>query len=186
MIQSKDRRYYIGASDTYYVMGNWATKTWKAWYLEKLGLGGNDISTKAMKVGNAYEHKIIDSVATKAVKDEQIIIEELGLRVNYDAIDGERILEIKTYSADEFKLSKRYKLQAQAEIYAAKKSGRIARPELYIVAYKVTEAEYLDYFQDIDPTRLQWIQVPEDRAFAPEYERRLKTLHEAIVAGRMP
>lgn len=186
MIQSKDRRYYIGASDTYYVMGNWATKTWKEWYLEKLGLGGNDVNTKAMRVGNAYEHRIIDHVAPGAVKDEQIIIEDLGLRVNYDAIDGERIIEIKTYSAEEFKLSKRYKLQAQAEIYAAKKSGKIARPEMFIVAYKVTEDEYKNYFCDIDPARLQWIQIAEDAGFAAEYEAKLKRLHEAIVAGRMP
>lgn len=186
MIQSKNRRYYIGASDTYYVMGNWKTKTWKEWYLEKLGLRQSEISTKAMKVGNAYEHKIIDYTCPGAAKDEQIIIEELGLRVNYDAIDGERIIEIKTYSSEEFKLSNRYQLQAQAEIYAAKRSGRITSPEFFIVAYRVTEDEYADYFRDIDPLRLQWIPIAEDKSFAAQYENKLKALNEAIKAGRMP
>ena len=186
MIASKDRRFWIGASDTYYVMGNPKTKTWKEWYLEKLGLRTSEVSTKAMKVGNAYEHKIIDAAAPRAEKDAQIIIEELGLRVNYDAIDGERIIEIKTYSSEEFKVSKRYKLQAQAEMFAAKRSGRIETPELYIVAYKVTEAEYLDYFRDIDPARLSWHKVEWDEAFMQEYEARLRYLHECIEKGVMP
>lgn len=186
MIASKDRRFWIGASDTYYVMGNYKTKTWQEWYAVKLGLGANDISTKAMKVGNAYEHKIIDAVAPAAEKDGQIIIEDLGLRVNYDAIDGERIIEIKTYSADEFKVSKRYRQQAQAEMFAAKRSGRIERPELYIVAYQVTEAEYLDYFRPIDPARVTWHKVEWDEAFMQEYETRLRHIHECIEKGVMP
>ena len=186
MIQSRDRSFYIGASDTYYVMGNWKTKTWKEWYLEKLGLRQSEISTKPMKVGNAYEHKIIDYVAPIAAKDPQIIIEALGLRVNYDAIDGDTIYEIKTYGADEFKLTKRYVLQAQAEIFAAWASGRIADPKLCIVAYRVTEAEYLNYFKDIEGERLKTFWIEPDGKFAADYIRRLKALHEAIVAGRMP
>lgn len=185
MIQDKDRRYYIGASDTYYVMGNWNTKTWKAWYLDKLGLGGSDLNTKPMKVGNAYEHKIIDFVAPAAEKDVQIVIEELGLRVNYDAIMGDTIYEVKTHSKD-FKLTKQYRLQAQAEIFAAWATGRVKDPRLYIVAYRVTEEEYLNYFKDIDGTRLSLIEVPVDEKFAGEYIRRVKVLHKAILEGRMP
>lgn len=186
MIQSRDRRYYIGASDTAYVMGNWNTKTWRKWYMEKLGLGGMDITTKPMRVGNAYEHRIIDFVAPEATKDEQVLVEYLGLRVNYDAIDGNTIYEVKTYSSDEFKVSKRYYLQAQAEILAAWLSGRIENPKLYIVAYKVTEDEYLNYFRDIDSERITKIEIKEDSSFPREYLKRLKILHEAIIAGRMP
>ena len=38
MIVSHDRSYYIGASDTDKVIGNWKTKTWEKWWLQKIGI----------------------------------------------------------------------------------------------------------------------------------------------------
>ena len=44
------------------VVGNWNTKTFEKWWLEKLGLYKNNLSNEAMKAGNNYEHKILDSL----------------------------------------------------------------------------------------------------------------------------
>ena len=54
MIQSQDRSYYIGCSDTSMVVGNWNTKTFEKWWLEKLGINKNNLSNDAIKAGNIY------------------------------------------------------------------------------------------------------------------------------------
>ena len=60
MISNKDRSYYIGASDTSMVVGNWSTQSWQNWWLEKLGLHKNTLSHLAIQAGNNYEHKILE------------------------------------------------------------------------------------------------------------------------------
>ena len=76
LIQSQDRSYYIGASDTSMVVGNWTTKTFEKWWLEKLGLYKNELKTEAMKTGTNYEHKILDALKVEGLeKDKQIIID---------------------------------------------------------------------------------------------------------------
>ena len=37
MIHNHDRSGWFGASDTSTIMGNWATETFRKWWLEKLG-----------------------------------------------------------------------------------------------------------------------------------------------------
>lgn len=184
MIQSKKRAFWIGASDTYYVMGNWDTKTWKEWWMEKLGIRTSDLNTKPMRVGNAYEHKIIDFAVPGAEKDEQIVIPELSLRVNLDGRLGETIYEVKTYSADSFKVSKRYWQQAQAEMFALKQKE--LTPSLYILAYHVGEAEYNNYFLNIEESKLSWHKILYDESFEAEYVKRLQTLNECLKRGVIP
>jgi len=41
LIQNQDRSGYVGASDTSMVVGNWGTKTFENWWLEKLGIRKN-------------------------------------------------------------------------------------------------------------------------------------------------
>ena len=43
MIQSQDRSYYIGCSDTSMVVGNWKTKSFENWWLEKIGIYKNNV-----------------------------------------------------------------------------------------------------------------------------------------------
>ena len=38
MIKDHDRSYYVGASDTAMILRSFGTKTFEAWYLEKMGL----------------------------------------------------------------------------------------------------------------------------------------------------
>ena len=96
MIQDHDRSYYIGASDTIYVIGNWETISFRKWWLTKLGLYASDFQNDAMKAGNAYEHKILQRLAIPEMEmDKQFI--NGRLRINLDGNTPDRIYEIKTY-----------------------------------------------------------------------------------------
>lgn len=181
MIQSQDRSYYIGASDTSMVVGNWTTKTFENWWLEKLGLNKNSFSTEATKAGNNYEHKILDSLEIETLhKDKQIIIDRL--RVNLDGNTNTCIYEVKTHKSEkEFKVSKQYWRQAQVEMYA---SGIY---KLYIVAYGLQENDYNNYFNEIDKNRLELINVDYDKEFIEnEYLPKLEILTECLKKGVFP
>lgn len=181
MIQSQDRSYYIGASDTSTVVGNWTTKTFENWWLEKLGLNKNNFSTEATKAGNNYEHKILKSLEIENLqKDKQIIIDRL--RVNLDGNTDTCIYEVKTHKVEKkFKVSKQYWRQAQVEMYASNIHN------LYIVAYALEENDYKNFFNKIDKQRLQLIPIEYDEEFIEnEYLPRLKVLVECLKKGEFP
>ena len=56
MIASQDRSGYFGASDVNYIIGNRNTKTFKKWWLIKLGLDVSHINNKYTMAGTHYEH----------------------------------------------------------------------------------------------------------------------------------
>lgn len=181
MINSQDRSFYIGASDTSYVVGNWETKSFENWWLEKLGLRKNNLKTEAIQAGNNYEHKILEALEINDLEmDKQIIIDRL--RVNLDGNTAICIYEVKTHNIDkEFKVSKQYWRQAQVEMYAS----RIHK--LYIVAYSLKENDYKNFFNKIDKDRIQLIEVEYDEKFIKEeYLPRLEILKECLKEGKFP
>lgn len=181
LIQSQDRSYYIGASDTSMVVGNWNTKTFEKWWLEKLGINKNNFSTEATKAGNNYEHKILDSLEINNLeKDKQIIIDRL--RVNLDGNTDTCIYEVKTHKEEkEFKVSKQYWRQAQVEMYAS------GIHKLQIVAYALQENDYQNYFNKIDKSRLQLIKIEYDKDFIENgYLPKLQILSECLKKGVFP
>lgn len=181
MIQSQDRSGYFGASDTSMVVGNWKTKTFEKWWLEKLGLNKNNITTEAMKAGNNYEHKILEALEIQGLEmDKQIIKDKL--RVNLDGNTNTCIYEVKTYKEDkEFKVSKQYWRQAQVEMYASKIYY------LYIVAYGLNENDYNNYFNKIDKEKIQMIKVDYDEDFIKnEYLPKLEILTNCLKEGVYP
>lgn len=185
MIADKDRSWWIGASDSSMVVGNWKTATFKKWWLEKLALRKNDINTKAMKCGNAYEGKILDAIGCD--KDRQLLMPDLSLRVNLDGNTEDKIYEVKTHKAEkEFKVSKNYWRQAQVEMFAFKEVAGVF-PELFIVAYPLGEKEYLNYFTEIDISKAQFIKVEYDEDFIlNEYLPKLMHLKVCMERGAMP
>ncbi len=181
MIQSQDRSGYIGASDTSMVVGNWNTKTFEKWWLEKLGFNKNNIKTEAMQTGTNYEHKILDALEIEELKkDKQIIIDRL--RVNLDGNTDTCIYEVKTYNIDkEFKVSKQYWRQAQVEMFASNIHN------LYIVAYALKESDYNNYFNKIDKERIKFFKIEYDSKFvSEEYIPNLEKLTICLKEGVFP
>lgn len=183
MISSQDRSYYIGCSDTNMVIGNWKTKTFDKWWLEKLGFSKNEIKTDAMLAGTHYEHKILDVLQIDNLqKDKQIIIENLRLRANLDGNTDNCIYEVKTHNINkEFKISKQYWRQVQVEMFASNIR------QLYIVAYSLQENDYINFFNKIDKERIKLLQVEYDESFInQEYLPKLKILAESLKKGVFP
>lgn len=181
MIQNQDRSNYIGASDTSMVVGNWNTKTFEKWWLEKIGINKNNLSTEAMKAGNNYEHKILEALKIDGLEmDKQIIIDRL--RVNLDGNTNTCIYEVKTHKEEkEFKVSKQYWRQAQVEMYASNIH------ELYIVAYGLNDNDYKNYFNEVKPEKINFFKVEYDEDFIKnEYLQKLDILTNCLKRGVFP
>lgn len=183
MIKSNDRSGYIGASDTKFVIGNWNTKTFKKWWLEKLGLSKNNFSNKYTLAGTYYEHRIIEALNISNIElDKQITIGLL--RVNLDANTQEKIHEVKTYNYEKgFILEKHkdYINQVQVQMYASK----IYCAE--IDAYGLIEEDYKNYFNDIDMDRLSFHEIKYDNEWVKnEYLPKFKYLEECLKKQKFP
>lgn len=181
MIKNNDRSFYFGASDTSFIVGNWETKTFEKWWLEKLGFRKNELKTEAIMAGNNYEHKILNALKIQGLeKDKQIIIDRL--RVNLDGNTENCIYEVKTYNLNkEFKISKQYWRQAQVEMYASKIK------KLYIVAYGLTGNDYVNYFSDIDTNRIVKFEIKYEESFIiNEYLPKLNYLIKCLKKGEYP
>ena len=184
MISNKDRSKYIGASDTKYVMMDWETKTFRKWWLVKLGLEQNDFDNKYTRAGNNYEHKIVDALNIKGIiKDKQIIVLE-KLRVNLDANTENEIHEIKTYKyINGFDLKKHqdYQDQVQVEMFAS------GIHNAYIDTYGLSEEEYRNFFEDIDINRLSHYKIEYDEKWInTKYLPRITILIQCLKELRFP
>lgn len=184
MIKNKDRSQYIGASDTKYVMMNWNTKTFKKWWLIKLGIDKNDFQNKYTLAGTNYEHKIIDALKIKGIKkDNQFIVLE-RLRINLDANTDNEIHEIKTYNLENgFDIEKHidYQQQVQVQMFAS------GIHKAYIDAYGLLDEEYRNFFEDIDEARLTSYEIKYDENWINnKYLPRISILIKCLKELRFP
>ena len=183
MITDHDRSGYIGASDVQFVIGNWATKTWEKWWMQKLGISQGHFDNEFTKAGTNWEHRILDSLHIPDLqKDKQVIIEELRLRVNLDGNTPLRIKEVKTYQwAKGWKTSQKYINQVQVQMFGSKIFGAD------IVAYGLEEADYDNFLREIDPGRLKEIPVAYDPKWIETvYLPKHMILCEALKRGVFP
>lgn len=168
MISNHDRSGWIGASDVQFVCGNWRTKTWEKWWMQKIGINQDHFDNRYTIAGTNWEHRILDSLQLPGLqKDSQFIIEDLRLRVNLDGNLPSRVKEVKTYKVDgvsgdisrfnAHQCPQRYWKQVQVQMFGSKIFGAD------VVAYGLEEADYLNFFREIDPRRLQEIPVEYDR-----------------------
>ena len=181
MIKSQDRSYFIGASDTSYVVGNWNTKSFDKWYGTKLGIYSQDFKNDAMRAGTHYEHKILEALKIKGLQmDKQMI--KGRLRVNLDGNTVDTIYEVKTHSAEKlFKVSKLYRNQVIVEMYA------FGIRNAYIVSYGLLEEDYNNYYRDIDYSRLKMHKIDYDVEFINDiYIPRFDYLSECLDKGVWP
>lgn len=179
MIHDKDRSGWFGASDTSRIMGRWDTKTFEFFWLEKMGLYQSSFENLAMKTGTYYESKILDFIGAKR-RDRQIRIPLLRLRVNLDGESRGLIHEVKTYGKDVFQVSKPYWMQAQVEMFSAKKP-------LEIVAYRLVEDDYKNWLSQIEPERITRHSIDYDAEWVNEkYLPRLRYLVDCLKKGVWP
>ena len=185
MIASQDRSGWFGASDTKYIMGNWNTKTFKSWWLKKLGLDTSHFTNTAMNAGTYYEHAILDVIGVPR-KDHQIIIPEYKLRINLDG-DGEgRVDEVKTYAYEKgFKVNKAYWQQVQVQMFGKLTEEKVL-PKANIWAYGLREEDYKNFFNPIEKGRLKAYPIEYDGAFIKRFLVRVKYLAECLERGVFP
>ena len=163
MIADKSRDYYIGASDTQFVMSNFNSKTFKRWWRVKLGAEENYYESIYTDAGNRYEQKILDELFVP-YRNEQTIIGQL--RVNLDGRTDEEIFEVKTHK-NKFRVTKAYWYQCQVEMWAF---------QVYksrIIAYQMLPEDY-EFDNEIDLERITQHPIEYDGKFMEdEYFPRL-------------
>lgn len=170
MITDHDRSGYIGASDVQFVIGNWKTKTWEKWWMQKLGINRDRSDNIYTLAGTNWEHRILDALHLPNLeKDRQIILEDILLRVNLDGNTPFRIKEVKTYQWEKgFKVPQKYINQVQVQMFAAKIH------DADIVSYGLQVEDYRNYLRPLDPQRLQehpvmYDQVWIDSVYLPKH-----------------
>lgn len=182
MIESKDRSGYFGASDTDKIVGNYNTKTFEKWWMQKIGINRDHFDNKYTLAGTHFEHRILESLGIPMELDKQIIIEDLKLRVNLDGNTEDTIYECKTYKHENgFKMPKKYIQQVQVQMFA---SGlRKAK----IVVYGLVEEDYDNFFRPIDPKRRDEVVIAYDERWINEvFLPRLRYLAKCLEEGRFP
>ena len=183
MITDHDRSGYIGASDVQFVIGNWKTKTWEKFWMQKLGLNRDHFDNEYTKAGTNWEHKILDSLHIPGLqKDAQFIIEDLRLRVNLDGNTPGRIYECKTYKAEKgWKLPAKYVNQVQVQMYGSRIFGAD------IVSYGLLPEDYQNYLRSVDPGRRRVEPVEYDPKWIETvYLPKHRILAEALKKGVFP
>ena len=185
MISSQDRSGWFGASDASYIMGNWSTKTFKNWWLTKLGLNTSHFTNVSMNAGTYYEHAILDCIGVPR-KDHQIILPEYRLRINLDGDGYGRIDEIKTHNQDKpFKVTKGYLGQVQVQMFGKIATEKVI-PKATIWAYGLKEEDYKNFFNPIDRERLKAYAIALNEEYINKFLIRIKYLKECLERGVFP
>ena len=152
MITDKSRDYYIGASDTHFVMMNFDTKTFQRWWQVKIGADENEIESVYTIAGNIYEQRILDEIFVP-YRNEQFIVGQL--RVNLDGRTDQEVVEVKTSKKPYTKVRTDHWQQTQVEMFAS------CMTKARLVAYEMEEADY-EYIRDIDLDRLKTFTIEYD------------------------
>ena len=163
MIADKSRDYYIGASDTKFIMMSFDTKTFQRFWEVKIGAWVDEVDNIYTRTGNRYEQKILDAIFVP-YRNEQFIVGQL--RVNLDGRTDEEVIEVKTTNK-EYKMPKAHWQQVQVEMFAS------CMPKARIIAYRLEEDDY-EYDNEIDIERISIFPVAYDESWVMnEYLPRL-------------
>ena len=186
MIKNKDRSKGFGASDTSIIM-SFDTKTFRKWWLIKLGVVSNSFSNLYTFVGSEKEHQILRRIAENTGRDikfdEQVKIRRYRLRVNFDGTTKDSIEEVKTTMLENVKKALNndaYIQQINVEMFAKK----LDTAELWV--YGLVDEDYKNIFLEIDNERLFKKVVKRDNEFLKRYLQRLKYLCYCLKKRLMP
>lgn len=180
MIADNDRSFWFGASDARFIMGNWKTKTFSRWWLQKIGLKNDHFSNDATSAGTYFEHPILDFIGAEE-KDKQILIPEYRIRVNLDGNTGNHIFEVKTHKDENFKPTKAYIQQCNVQMFAM---GEDSTCE--IIAYRLTEDDYKNFFREIEKDRVTRHPINRDEEFIKKFLSRTLYLKFCMEGGLFP
>lgn len=185
MIRDQDRSGWFGASDASMIMGNWSTKTFEKWWMQKLGLNTDRFVSTAMNAGTYYEHAVLEAVGAPRF-DHQILLPELLLRVNLDGDAPGRIWECKTHKVEKaYKPTKAHVQQVNVQMYAKLMTEKVL-PDAVIVAYGLEEGDYRNFFREIDRSRIHTYPVGYDAGFIQRFLGRLERLAGSLRKGEWP
>lgn len=185
MIADQDRSGWFGASDTSYIMGNWNTKTFEKWWMQKLGINQDRFQTIATLAGTYWEHPVLDYIGV-AEKDKQILVPELRLRINLDGSTGSHIVEVKTHKVEKpYKVSLAHRRQVNVEMFGIRNAGR-GDATAEIASYALLEYDYINFFGEIDPDRLSFHPIEYEEDFISSYLLRLEYLRDCLLNGVFP
>lgn len=187
MIKNQNRSKWFGASDTDMVVGNWNTDTFKEWWSIKLGYKDKGYHSWIMDCGNIMEIPIIRFIEKKegrkiAIGKHPYYRLTYRLRVNYDGLRKDEVVEIKTTEKFWETVPKKYWRQCQVLMYRKRKK----KTGLY--AYRMESGDYASpYFPIIDEKRLKRYEIDYDEYFIEnEYKPRLKYLASCLRAKKYP
>jgi hypothetical protein len=183
MIASQDRSYYIGGSDVEKVIGNWKTKTWLKWWMQKLGIDNSHFNNVYTLAGTHFEHRILESLGIPLEFDRQFINEELRLRVNLDANENDTNYECKTTKEDInlFVPPKKYINQTQVQMLGS------GFRKTKLVVYQLEEEDYNNFFRPIDPKRRRVFDISYDEKWVQGiYLPPHLILRDCLVRGVLP
>ena len=183
MIASKDRSYYFGASDNAYILGNWKTKSFQKWWMQKLGINTDHFENVYTLAGTHFERKILESLGIPLEFDKQFINEELRLRVNLDANTEDTNIECKTTKEDihTFKLPKKYINQTQVQMFGS------GFRKTKIVVYQLLPEDYENFLRPIDPKRRKIFDIAYDEKWVNGiYLPKHLILRDCLVKGVLP
>jgi len=183
MIASQDRSGYFGASDNAFVIGNWKTKTWLNWWLQKIAINNDHFDNVYTLAGTHFEHRILESLGIPMELDKQYINEDLRLRVNLDGNTDDCIYECKTTKddIDKFKMPKKYINQVQVQMFGS------GIRKANIVVYQLIEDDYNNFFRPIEPKRRRVIPIPYDEKWIQTvYLPKHLILRDCLVKGVLP
>lgn len=183
MIASQDRSGYFGASDNAFVIGNWKTKTWLNWWLQKIAINNDHFDNVYTLAGTHFEHRILESLGIPMELDKQYINEDLRLRVNLDGNTDDCIYECKTTKDDinQFKMPKKYINQVQVQMFGS------GIRKANIVVYQLIEDDYNNFFRPIEPERRRVIPIPYDEKWIQTvYLPKHLILRDCLVKGVLP
>lgn len=183
MITSQDRSYYIGGSDVEKVIGNWKTKTWLNWWLQKIAIDNSRFDNVYTLAGTHFEHRILESLCIPMTLDSQFINEDLRLRVNLDGNTEDCNYECKTTKEDInlFKPPKKYIHQTQVQMFGS------GLRKTKLVVYQLEEEDYDNFFRPIDPERLRIFDIPYDEKWVQDiYLPKHLILRDCLINGVLP
>jgi hypothetical protein len=187
VISNKSRKFWIGASDVKFVMGNWNTATFVNWWQTKLGVKENSFKNIYTIAGTNIEHRIAEHYSkthnVKVVLDRQVKIKKYRLRVNLDCETKDKIIEIKTHkhTDGEWKIPSDYWCQVQVQMFATGKRSSC------IYAYALKEEDYENFFLPIDNNRIGQFDIEYDEQWVHnEYLPRLVYLAECLKKRKTP